>query len=211
MPTAYSILLYIHIAAGSVALLAGTINMFRKKGGPNHRSIGRLYVRCMMITGTSALIMAQIKPNPFLFIVGVFTIYLVGTANRYIQPATKKPLLIDWVYTLGMFVFASIFMIWGGYSLMNNESMGWVMLTFGGIGWFSVYKDFINYRGKNAQPKHRLFTHIGRMIGGYTATVTAVLVVNGDRLPFVVPEFLLWLSPTLVLTPISIYWIRQRK
>ena len=64
---------------------------------------------------------------------------------------------------------------------------------------------------KNAQPKHRLFTHIGRMIGGYTATVTAVLVVNGDRLPFVVPEFLLWLSPTLILTPISIYWIRQRK
>lgn len=211
MPTTYSILLYIHIAAGSMALLAGTINMLRKKGGPNHRSTGRLYVRCMMITGTSALIMAQIKPNPFLFIVGVFTIYLVGTANRYIQPATKKPLLIDWVHTLGMFVFASIFMIWGGYSLMNNESMGWVMLTFGGIGWFSVYKDFINYRGKNAQPKHRLFTHIGRMIGGYTATVTAVLVVNGDRLPFVVPEFLLWLSPTLILTPISIYWIRQRK
>ena len=88
---------------------------------------------CMMITGASALIMAQIKPNPFLFIIGIFTIYLVGTANRYIQPATKEPLLIDWVYTLSMFVFASIFVIWGGYSLMNNESMGWVMLTFGGI------------------------------------------------------------------------------
>ena len=115
MPTTYSILLYI-IAAGSMALLAGTINMFKRKEGLTHRSTGRLYVRCMMITGTSALIMAQIKPNPFLFIVGVFTIYLVGTANRYIQPATKKPLLIDWVYTLGMFVFASIFMIWGGYS-----------------------------------------------------------------------------------------------
>ena len=34
-----------------------------------------------------------------------------------------------------------------------------------------------------------------RMIGGYTATVTAVLVVNGDRLPFVVPEFLCGLAP----------------
>ena len=211
MPSLNTSLLYIHIATGSLALLLGTINMIRKKGGTKHRAAGRLYVRCMMITGASALIMAQIKPNPFLFIIGIFTIYLVGTANRYIQPATKEPLLIDWVYTLSMFVFASIFVIWGGYSLMNNESMGWVMLTFGGIGWFNVYKDFINYRGKNAQPKHRLFTHIGRMIGGYTATVTAVLVVNGDRFPFAVPEFLLWLSPTLVLTPLSIYWIRQRK
>lgn len=211
MPSLYTSLLYIHIATGSLALLSGTINMIRKKGGTKHRAAGRLYVRCMMITGASALIMAQIKPNPFLFIIGIFTIYLVGTANRYIQPATKEPLLIDWVYTVSMFVFASIFVIWGGYSLMNNESMGWVMLTFVGIGWFNVYKDFINYRGKNAQPKHRLFTHIGRMIGGYTATVTAVLVVNGDRLPFAVPEFLLWLSPTLVLTPLSIYWIRQPK
>ena len=211
MPSLYTSLLYIHIATGSLALLSGTINMIRKKGGTKHRAAGRLYVRCMMITGASALIMAQIKPNTFLFIIGIFTIYLVGTANRYIQPATKEPLLIDWVYTVSMFVFASIFVIWGGYSLMNNESMGWVMLTFGGIGWFNVYKDFINYRGKNAQPKHRLFTHIGRMMGGYTATVTAVLVVNGDRVPFAVPEFLLWLSPTLVLTPLSIYWIRQRK
>ena len=49
------------------------------------------------------------------------------------------------------------------------------------------------------------------MIGGYTATLTAVLVVNGDRIPVDVPEFILWLSPTLVLTPLSVYWIRQRK
>ncbi len=211
MTNLYSILLTLHIATGSLALLTGTVNMFRQKGGEKHRKMGRLYVRCMMATGVSALVMAQLKPNPFLFIVGVFTIYLVGTANRYIQPAPKEPLLIDWVYTLGMFVFATIFMIWGAHSILHQESMGWVMLTFGGIGWYSVYKDFINYKGRNPERKHRLFTHIGRMIGGYTATLTAVLVVNGDRIPVDVPEFVLWLSPTLVLTPLSVYWIRQRK
>lgn len=185
--------------------------MIRKKGGTKHRAAGRLYVRCMMITGASALIMAQLKPNPFLFIVGVFTIYLVGTADRYIQQALKKPSLIDWAYTLGMFVFSSIFILWGISAAIQSNAMGWVMLTFGGIGLFSVFQDLKNYRGKNPRRNYGLLTHIGRMIGGYTATVTAVLVVNGDRLPFAVPEFLLWLSPTLVLTPLSIYWIRQRK
>ena len=211
MPSLYTSLLYIHIASGSLALLTGTINMIRQKGGAKHRKMGRFYVRCMLLTGVSALIMAQINPNPFLFVVGVFTIYLVGTADRYIQPVLKKPTLIDKTYTIGMLISSSIFILWGISAAIQSNTMGWVMLTFGGIGLFSVFQDFKNYRGKNPASNYRLLTHIGRMVGGYTATVTAVLVVNGDRLPFVVPEFLLWLSPTILLTPLSIYWIRKRK
>ena len=58
--------------------------MILPKGGKRHQKIGRLFVTGMMLTGGSALFMAQIKPNPFLFIIGVFTIYLVGTADRYL-------------------------------------------------------------------------------------------------------------------------------
>lgn len=35
----------------------------------------------------------------------------MGTADRYIKLKQNKPLLIDWVYTLGMFVFSSVFMV----------------------------------------------------------------------------------------------------
>lgn len=85
------------------------------------------------------------------------------------------------------------------------------MLIFGGVGLYSVYKDFINYRGKNPEKKHRLLTHIGRMIGAYTATITAVLVVNAAALPTSIPPFVYWLLPTVILTPISFYWIRKQK
>lgn len=44
--------------------------MILPKGGKRHRKIGRLFVTGMMLTGGSALFMAQIKPNPFLFIIG---------------------------------------------------------------------------------------------------------------------------------------------
>jgi uncharacterized membrane protein YobD (UPF0266 family) len=85
------------------------------------------------------------------------------------------------------------------------------MLIYGGVGLYSVYKDFINYRGKNPEKKHRLLTHIGRMIGAYTATITAVLVVNAAALPTSIPPFVYWLLPTVILTPISFYWIRKQK
>lgn len=89
--------------------------------------------------------------------------------------------------------------------------MGWVMLSFGIIGLYNAYEDTRNYRNKNITPNYQLYTHIGRMVGGYTATITAVLVVNGDALPDQVPEVILWLSPTLLLTPLSIHWIRKHK
>ena len=207
----YQSLLYLHIAAGSLSLLTGGLNMILPKGGIKHRKIGRLFVAGMMLTGGSALFMAQIKPNPFLFIIGVFTIYLVGTADRYIKLKQSKPLLVDWVYTLGMFVFGSVFIIWGVITLTKSDGMGAAMLVFGSIGLYSVYSDFNNYNGKTTQRNYRLFIHIGRMVGGFTATVTAVLVVNAQYIPLTIPEVVYWLTPTLIFTPLSIYWIRQRK
>ena len=207
----YQILLFLHIAAGSLSLLTGGLNMFLPKGGKRHQKIGRLFVIGMMLTGGSALFMAQIKPNPFLFIIGIFTIYLVGTADRYIKSSKNKPLLIDWVYTLGMFVFGSIFIIWGVITLAKANAMGAVMLVFGSIGLYSVYQDFNHYKGEVAQHNYRLFTHIGRMVGGFTATVTAVLVVNAQYIPLAVPAYAYWLAPTLLFTPFSMYWIKQRK
>ena len=207
----YQILLFLHIAAGSLSLLTGGLNMFLPKGGKRHQKIGRLFVTGMMLTGGSALFMAQIKPNPFLFIIGIFTIYLVGTADRYIKSSKNKPLLIDWVYTLGMFVFGSIFIIWGVITLEKANAMGAVMLVFGSIGLYSVYQDFNHYKGEVARRNYRLFTHIGRMVGGFTATVTAVLVVNAQYIPLAVPAFAYWLAPTLLFTPLSMYWIKQRK
>jgi len=150
------------------------------KGGKRHRKIGRLFVTGMKLTGGSSLLMAQIKPNPFLFIIGVFTIYLVGTADRYIKLKQNKPLLIDWVYTLGMFVFGSIFIIWGIITLTKSDGMGAVMLVFGSIGLYNVYLNFNNYKGEEIHRNYRLFIHIGRMVGGFTVTVTAVLVVNAQ-------------------------------
>ena len=207
----YQILLFLHIIAGSLSLLTGTLNMILPKGGKIHQKIGRIFVTGMMLTGGSALFMAQIKPNPFLFIIGVFTIYLVGTADRYIKLNKNKPLLIDWVYTLGMFVFGSIFIIWGVISLTKSEGMSAVLLIFGSIVLYSVHQDFKNYKVEAKHRNYRLLTHIGRMVGGFTATVTAVLVVNASYIPITIPDVVYWLTPTLIFTPLSIYWIKKRK
>ena len=54
---------------GSIGLLSGSYNLLRKKGGSIHVKVGKLFVISMLIIGSTALLMALLKPNMFLFIV----------------------------------------------------------------------------------------------------------------------------------------------
>ena len=95
----FSILLFIHVTGGAISLLTGTVNLIRKKGDKIPRKIGKIFTYAMLATGFCSLGLAIIHPNFFLFIVGSFTIYLVGTGSRYIYLKllgyTQKPTYID--------------------------------------------------------------------------------------------------------------------
>ena len=69
----------------------------------------------MIVTSIIALILSGLKPNLFLFIVGIFTLYLVGTGQRYLKLKNllkeEKPETIDWIYSGGMFVVGFIFIV----------------------------------------------------------------------------------------------------
>jgi hypothetical protein len=52
--------------------------------------------------------------------------------------------------------------------------------------------------------------HISGMIGSYTGAITAFLVNQGNHLKFI-PEVILWLAPTAILTPLIIFEIRKLK
>jgi hypothetical protein len=51
-------------------------------------------------------------------------------------------------------------------------------------------------------PSARIAAHLGRMLGGTIAAVTAFTVVNVR----IEPAFVVWLAPTVVLTPVIAYW-----
>ena len=209
----YSLFLAIHIFFGSIGLFSGSLNLFLKKGGKRHRRVGRIFVFSMIATSIFALILSILKFNFFLLIIGIFTIYLVGTGQRYLflkkLNQDEKPKLIDWILTGGMGVVGIVFMGWGFFLLSNEKSMGWALLLFGLIGLFRVRKDIENYSGKSKKRQYWLRAHVVRIVGAYTASMTAFLVVNQSVFPKFIPEVIYWVLPTFVLTPLIVYWIRK--
>jgi uncharacterized membrane protein len=202
----FRILLALHIAGGTVSLVLGLLILLSRKGGPPHRNMGTIYFWSMLISSMAALPMSYLHPNYFLFIIGVFSSYLLLTGKRYLRK--KKPsdtTAADWVISGIMLVFGTAFVAIGGYYLLRGVGFGLVPVVFGTISILSVFQDWVNYTGRAKIKNAFLVTHLQRMTASYIAAVTAFLVVNNTYLP----GTLAWLLPTVVLTPLIFTWTKK--
>ncbi|MEY4935428.1 MAG: hypothetical protein RIS64_1787 [Bacteroidota bacterium] len=204
----FKLLLYTHIIAGSIGLLTGTLVMILKKGDAIHRRIGSIFYYAMVLNAVVSLILAKMHPNPFLFIVGIFSLYLILSGDRILKlkqiDENQQASMLDWGITYGMLLAGIAFISLGGYQLLQNNLFGLVYLAFGSIGLGLVLQDFRFFKGQMTDKKYWLKTHLTKMMGGNIAAFTAFLVVNNNILPSVIA----WLLPTFIGTLLIIKWRR---
>jgi uncharacterized membrane protein len=207
MEQLFKILLYLHIAGGATSLIVGSIVLSLKKGDARHKLLGNIFFYSMLLAALVALPMSYLHTNLFLFIIGIFTTYMLLTGVRYLAKKSAPATLIDHLLTVLMLVFGLAFMYLGIVNIINGNSFGTVFLVFGLISLLFVYQDRKNFTGQARFKNYWLTTHLTRMIGAYIASATAFIVVNNTILPNIVA----WLLPTVILTPLIVKWIRQYK
>ncbi len=191
-------ILILHILAGSIALLSGPLAIAFKHGGELHRIAGKIFFFAMQTVAVSAIIVGLAHKNYFLFIVAIFSAYLVSTGYRilYLKKLDKgqKPQTIDWIISGTMLFFSFVFIGWGAFLAFKANSFSLVFFTFGGISFWLVQSDRKLYAAKNLEKNYWLFTHIVKMIAALIAAFTAFLVVNIQFQP----GFILWVAPSIL-------------
>lgn len=195
-------LLAMHIAGGSVALLAllPAIVLSRGTGlrvGRGHVLAGRVYVWAMVVAVGSAYPLAIMLPSVFLGAVAVFTTFLVGSGWRWIRRGSQATAPLGRALAVGMLVAAVAMVIVGVGQLRGGDGLGVALLVFAAIGSALAVEDLRALRVARPARPQRVTLHLGRMLGGAIATVTAVLVVNVQS----DPVWLAWIAPTVVGTP----------
>lgn len=201
-------LLIVHVTGGMIGLLIGSLVMYLKKGDKRHRLLGKIFAITMLSAATSALILAYLNPNYFLFIIGVWTIYMILTGYRALSFKKEQKANYRWFDFLisgGMFCMALIFLTLGVLNLLRGNLFGVVFVVFSSLALLMVYQDRMFYRGKSKFKNNGLIIHLQRMIGTYIASATAFLVVNNTFLPAVMA----WLLPTVVLVPLIMKWSKK--
>jgi hypothetical protein len=94
---AYSPVLLVHIAAGTLGLLAGTAAMIFRKGSRRHALAGRVFVVAMLTMASFAAYIAIGRHEPSNIGGGVFTFYLILTAWLTARRKDGETSRFDWV------------------------------------------------------------------------------------------------------------------
>ena len=196
------ILLPIHILAGIIALLCAALAVSSEKGKRLHVLSGRTYFWGMATIFLTAIPMSIISNNIFLFLIAIFSFYLAFAGMRFARNRKGVATTLDWIAVslmilsgLGMWILAAIY-----FSNTNTQYI--VLLVFGFLAIALGYADFKSHKNKSAIGKERISRHLTNMMGGTIAVVTAVLVVN----PPFEPEWIWWVLPTVMITPLIFWW-----
>ena len=200
-------LLYLHILAGFISLAIAYILLFIKKGNKRHKKLGMIYVYGMTTIFLTAIPLSLLGEfNPFLFVIAIFSFYLALSGYRQGRDRNGAREQIDKV--LGVFITATSILFYSmAVSLYLIEDSMWITsVVFGSIALGMGINDFRRMKiDERPDFYDRTNMHLNLMLAGTIATTTAFIVTLN---PFSI-DWLNWVAPTIVGTPIIIYFSRR--
>lgn len=204
MENTIQILIYIHAVFGGIALFSGLISIIARKGNTIHKKSGLFFFYSMMLSGIIALLVSVLPKheNPFLFAVGIFSLYFVLTGKRALNfKRNQSSLKIDKLISFTMLI-TGILMI--TVPIILTKSINSVLLVFAIIGILFAVRDLILFKNPKRLKKAWLKLHIGKIMGAYISATTAFVVVNEFF-----PSIYSWFIPGIVGGFIIAYWIKK--
>lgn len=207
-------ILYVHIFVGGAALISGLAAISSKKGRRLHRKAGRMYFWAMTAVFITGIIVAGFRFNRFLFLIAFLSYYSVFAGVRILKLKNlhkgQSPKWYDWTAGIVNALANVIFMALGLYYYFNSGNVAGSLLSIGfGVGGFLI--SCVNLKPFVVRPNkayHWYMAHIGNMMGGYIATVTAFISTMVTRFDVMNP-FIAFALPSLIGVPLLIFWQKR--
>lgn len=205
----------VHVAGGTLALIAGAASLSFRKGSLQHARVGNLFVCSMLVLAGTGSVIAAIAGGRGTAVIGVLTCYLVVTswvAARK-RDGLRKVELSALVVALSCTVAMTAF----GITALNSPTGQFdtlpspVYFVFAALAALAATLDvrFINDpRPSGAQ---RITRHLWRMCTAFfIAAASFFLGQQGVMPPFLKGSPLLFVPPFAILAVMIIWIIRLR-
>ena len=173
--------------------------------------MGKLFSIGMIISSLISMPISWLRNHEdiFLFLIGLFTIYLVISGNQILTFKSKskksaKP--IDKIISGSMLTLSIFMILLGSYGMIKGNSTYLLFVFFGGFGLSLTIRDFIFYKNVEKTKNGWLSNHIGKMIGAFIASITAFIVAGLG-----IGNLIAWTLPSILGTIYIVYWRRKLK
>jgi len=221
MATFLALVFGLHIAGGSVALLAGVTAICAPKGGRLHRRAGNIFFMAMIVLASFAAVLAVLRPGQIInLFIAAFALYLVATAwltarrpSGVAGKAEKVALavsltlcapfaLIIFQLVSGIRIFATAFAIKGAILIALSSFAAVIALAATGDA-------RVVLRG-GISGRSRIARHLWRMCVGLTLATGSAFTNGFARFlpgPYHVP--LLFFLPQFIPLILLAYWMTR--
>lgn len=205
-------MLWVHVLAGTLALVVAPIALLTGKGGLAHRRWGKVYFWSMAVVAATAIVVSYWRSILFLMLTAVFSFYAALSGYRVLYRKRpdlgQRPHALDWI-AAGITLAASAALLVLGITRPTPrfQELSTVAMVFGLVGLSLSGLDVWRFRSPPVERMAWWYKHMANMIGSYIAAVTAFSVVNF----YFLPTTLRWLWPTMIGTPAIAIWISYYK
>ena len=198
------ILIYIHAGFGGIALFTGGVALIARKGNRVHKKSGKVFFYSMMLSALMAFVISIFPKheNPFLFSIGVFSMYFLLSGYRSLIFKQKKFSVKNDKVIAYAIILTGLTMIL--YPVILNGRLNIILLVFGIIGLVFGLRDLRSFKDLKQLKKNWLKLHLGKMTGGYIAAVSAFFVVNE-----ILPGVWNWFVPGIIGSGYITFWIAK--
>ena len=153
----------------------------------------------------TAIPMSIISRNIFLFLIAIFSFHLAFAGVPFARNKAGIAATLDWIAVCAVILSGLAMWLLAGFYFLNGDTQYIVLLVFGFLAITLGYADLRSYENNSIKGKERISRHLTGMMGEAIAVITAVLVVN----PPFEPEWVWWVLPTALITPIIFSWNRR--
>ena len=203
----------IHIAAGTLSLVAGYVALYSAKGGRLHRRAGMLFLYAMLtmcvfgatIAATRSVATALNVP------VAILTSYLVVTALLTVRPAVPSS---HWLAVASMLVGLGVgltFLTFGFEAIANggtrNGMPAFPFLMFGVVGVLAGAGDLRVIRSGPLRGPSRLARHLWRMSFALFTASLSFFIGQAKVIPEPIRIRPLLALPVLAVLVTMFYWL----
>lgn len=196
-----AVLLFLHIAGGSVALVAGAGALAFRKGARLHRAAGVVFALAMVVMLGVAAATSPFLPDPQPGQVygGIFVIYLVATAWL----AVKRPQGRIGRLEVAGCALAVLLALAGLIGALSGDAPAWAFVAIAG---FCAACDLsVLRRGGLAGPA-RISRHLWRMCAALFVATGSFFLGQADEIPAALqgPHLMI---PALAPLALMVFWL----
>jgi hypothetical protein len=204
-----AVTLGVHIAAGTLAILAGYIAIFAAKGAVLHRRSGMVFVYAMIVMGMTATVVAIIRDIPGSVGGGPLAAYFVVTAVTAVRPIDRR---LDIAMLVVALTLSALSYARAGGALaqgrfvINGVPVA-MTLFLASVLLLAAVSDVRMLRGATLAKPVRIARHLWRMCFGFWVATGSFFFGQMDEFPAWAQSVALMAIPALLPLVLMLYWL----